>query len=135
MYTAPDPASVMADSGTAMITVNGRVWVAGYDGQWLLVMYQNSQMMTRVGYVNAFQLQGTLPDVPSLAFSGTVASVVSRTALTSDPMEKTDTLMMLSSGDSVTWLADLDMNGEWAYVEVTAGGAAVRGFVPRSALR
>ena len=135
VYTAPDPASVMADSGTAMITVNGRVWVAGYDGQWLLVMYQNSQMMTRVGYVNAFQLQGTLPDVPSLAFSGTVASVVSRTALTSDPMEKTDTLMMLSSGDSVTWLADLDMNGEWAYVEVTAGGAAVRGFVPRSALR
>ena len=135
VYTAPSASSPRADGGTALMTVGGQVWVAGYDGQWLLVMYQNDSRMTRVGYVNAFQLQGTLPDIPSLSLTGTPAVVTSRSALTSDPMEGTDALMMLDPGSSVTWLADLDMNSEWAYAEVYANGTAVRGFIPRTALR
>ena len=135
VYTAPNASSPRADNGTALMTVGGQVWVAGYDGQWLLVMYRNDSGMTRVGYVNAFQLQGTLPDIPSLSLSGTPAVVTSRSALTSDPMEGTDALMMLDSGSSVTWLADLDMNSAWAYVEVYTGGTVMRGFVPRTALR
>ena len=135
VYTAPNASAPRADGGTALMTVSGQVWVAGYDGQWLLVMYQNDSQMTRVGYVNAFQLQGTLPDIPSLSLTGTPAVVTSRSALTTDPMEGTDTLMMLDSGSSVTWLADLDMNTAWAYVEVYSNGTAVRGFVPRTALR
>ncbi len=135
VFTAPNAASLRADNGTAVMTVTGRVWVAGYDGQWLLVMYQNENRMTRVGYVNAFQMQGTLPDVPGLTFSGTAALVSVRTALTTDPMERTDTVMMLDSGDSVTWLADLDLNGTWAYVETYCSGVPVRGFVPRTAIK
>ncbi len=135
VYAAPNASAPRSDGGTALMTVSGQVWVAGYDGQWLLVMYQNDSRMTRVGYVNAFQLQGTLPDIPSLSLNGTPAVIISRSALTSDPMEGTDTLMMLDSGSSVTWLADLDMNSAWAYVEVYANGTAVRGFVPRTALR
>ncbi len=135
VYTAPDTASLMADSGTAVMTVTGQVWVAGYDGQWLLVMYRNDAGMTRVGYVDAFRLQGTLPEVPALTLGGTAATVTARTALTSDPLEKTDTLAMLAAGESVTWLADLDMNGSWAYVEVSHDGAVARGFVPRTALK
>ena len=135
VYTAPNASALRCDGGMAQMTVNGQVWVAGYDGQWLLVMYQNDSRMTRVGYVNAFQLQGTLPDIPSLSLNGTSAVVTSRSALTSDPMEGTDTLMMLDSGSTVTWLADLDMNSAWAYVEVYTNGTVVRGFVPRTALR
>ncbi len=135
VYTAPSASSPRADSGTAVMTVSGQVWAAGYDGQWLLVMYQNDSGMSRVGYVNAFQLQGVLPEVQNLDFTAVSATVTARTALTSDPLEGTDTLMMLDSGSAVTWLADLDMNGAWAYVEVYVNGTAVRGFVPQAVLK
>ena len=135
VYTAPNAAGPRADSGTAQLTLTESLYAAGFDGQWLLVMYRNQNQMTRVGYVNAFQLQGTLPNLQSLAFSQEKAMVICRTSVTSDPMEQTDALVMLNAGDSVTWLANLTLNGEWAYVETMYNGAPVRGFIPLSALR
>lgn len=135
VYTAPNTASLRADNGTAQVTLSESLYAAGFDGQWLLVMYRNQNQMTRVGYVNAFQMQGTLPTLPSLTFSTGTGMVISRTALTSDPMEQTDALVMLNSGDSVTYLATLSLNGQWAYVETMANGSPVRGFIPQSAVR
>ena len=134
VYTAPNTESLRADSGTAQVTLSESLYAAGFDGQWLLIMYRNQNQMTRVGYVNAFQLQGTLPSMPPITFSAGKAMISCRTALTSDPMEQTDALMMLNTGDSVTFLATLQMNGQWAYVETMYNGVPVRGFVPMSAL-
>ncbi|MBQ8136143.1 MAG: SH3 domain-containing protein, partial [Clostridia bacterium] len=94
VYTAPNTAALRADNGTAQVTLNESLYAAGYDGQWLLVMYRNAQQMTRVGYVNAFQMQGTLPSLSTLAFSSREGLIMTRTAMTSDPMEQTDSLMM-----------------------------------------
>ena len=134
VYTAPNTESLRADSGTAQVTLSESLYAAGFDGQWLLIMYRNQNQMTRVGYVNAFQLQGTLPSMPPITFSAGKAMISCRTALTSDPMEQTDALMMLNTGDSVTFLATLQMNGQWAYVETMYNGVPVRGFVPMSSL-
>ena len=135
VYSAPNTASLRADNGTAQVSLTESIYAAGFDGQWLLVMYRNQNMMTRVGYVNAFQMQGTLPNMPSLAFGTQQAMVTGRTALTSDPMEQTDALLMLNAGDRVTYLAKLSLNGQWAYVETMVNGAPVRGFVRADAVR
>ena len=135
VYSAPNAESLRADSGTAQVTLTESVYAAGFDGQWLLVMYRNQNKMVRVGYVNAFQLQGALPNIPSLTFGTEQVLVKARTAVTSDPMEQTDALMMLNAGDTVTLLGTLSMNGSWAYVETMYNGTPVRGFIPVSAIR
>ncbi|MCR4652845.1 MAG: SH3 domain-containing protein [Eubacterium sp.] len=135
VYTAPNTESLRADSGTAQVTLTESIYAAGFDGQWLLVMYRNQDKMTRVGYLNAFQLQGTLPSMASIAFGTQQVMASCRTAVTSDPMEQTDALLMLNSGDTVTLLATLNLNGQWAYVETMYNGVIVRGFVPADAVR
>ncbi len=135
VYTAPNTASLRADNGTAQVTLMESLYAAGFDGQWLMVMYRNQDKMTRVGYVNAFELQGMLPNLHSLSFGTQRVLIAYRTAVTSDPMEQTDALMMLNAGDSVTYLATLSLNGSWAYVETMYNGMPVRGFVPQNAVR
>ena len=135
VYTAPNTNALRADNGTAQVTLNESLYAAGYDGQWLLIMYRNAQQMTRVGYVNAFQMQGTLPTLSTLAFSGREGLIVTRTAVTSDPMEQTDSLLMLNSGDRVTVLATFSLMGDWTYVETLYNGVPVRGFIPSATVR
>ena len=135
VYSAPNTASLRADSGTAQVTLTESLYAAGFDGQWMMVMYRNQDKMTRVGYVNAFELQGMLPNLPSLTFGTKRVMIAYRTAVTSDPMEQTDALLMLNAGDGVTFLATLHLNGSWAYVETMYNGVPVRGFVPLDAVR
>ena len=134
VYSAPSADAWISDNGTASITTSGNIWVGGYEGQWLLVLYQNSQKQTRVGYVNGFSLQGTLPEAGALVFSYTPAVLSSQAVLTDDPLGKTSSILSLNAGSQVTFLSKCYLGSLWAYVETAIGGRPVRGFIPLSSL-
>ncbi len=134
VYSAPGADAWISDGGTASVTTSGNIWVGGYEGQWLLVLYQNAQRETRVGYVNGFSFQGSLPDAPALSFSRTSAVLSSQAVLTDDPLGQTSSILSLNAGARVTFLTRCNLGSLWAYVETSIGGSPVRGFIPLSSL-
>ena len=117
-----------------MITTDN-MWCAGYDGQWLLILYHKDSGETAVGYVSSLSLRGAMPEAPSLALSACPATLTRPAALTCDPLGQMGENLSLKEGESVTWLGNCFLGSSWAYVETRVGGMPVRGFVPQDALQ
>ena len=130
VYSAPNSAAWRSDSGTASVSTNRGLWVAGYEGQWMLILYTNEYSQIRVGYINAFRLTGALPTANTLYFAPRIVRLTSGTNLTSDPLTASEVILSLSAGTEVTWLCSCNLGSNWAYVETTINGATVRGFIP-----
>ena len=133
VYSAPSSASYRGANGKACVSTNGPVYVAGWENNWLLVMYETNNGAVRVGYVRKVDISGTITASPlNLAYT---TKTLSKTAtLTDDPVTGSSAIVRLSSGSQVTYLASFNNGTNWAYVETTVSGQAVRGFVPAGAL-
>ena len=134
VYSAPNSAAWRSDSGTASLSTNRSLWVAGYEGQWMLILYTNEYSQIRVGYINAFRLSGALPTANTLYFAPKIVRLTQSANMTTDPLTGSEVAMTLSAGSEVTWLCACNLGSNWAYVETTINGAAVRGFIPAAAI-
>ena len=134
VYSAPSSAAWRSDNGTAVLTTNRSLWVAGFEGQWMLVLYTNENSQIRVGYINAFRLSGALPTANTLLFAPESVRLNRAVNLTSDPLGSSEVMLSLSAGSEVTLLCACNLGSAWAYVETTVNGMPVRGFVPSSAV-
>ena len=133
VYSAPGTSSYRGANGKAYVSTNGPVYVAGWDGNWLLVMYETNSGGVRVGYVRKGDISGSIT-ASSLVFDYTVRTLSRSATLTDDPVTGSTAIAQLSSGTQVTYLAAYSYGTSWAYVETTVGGQAARGFIPASAL-
>ncbi len=135
VYSAPSVIAWRSGGGSASVSTTDNMWCAGYDGQWLLILYHTADGDTSVGYVSALSLRGALPETPSLSLADCPAVLARAADLTCDPLGQKGDSLPLKEGENVTWLGNCFLGSSWAYVETRVGGMPVRGFVPQDALQ
>ncbi len=133
VYAAPGTSSWRGANGKAAVSTNGPVYVAGWDGNWLLVMYDTNAGAVRVGYIYGGSISGSV-SAPALSFAYQAVTLSSSATLTDDPVTQSTAILNLPAGTQVTYLASYAAGGSWAYVETQTGGKAVRGFIPSGAI-
>ncbi len=133
VYSAPGTSSWRGANGKAVVSTNGSVYVAGWDGGWLLLMYETNNGAVRVGYASAQSMKDRVT-APMLTFAYTTAACTRAVSLTDDPATSFTAVRTLAAGEKVTYLTSFQNRYTWAYVETTVDGKTVRGFIPANAL-
>lgn len=129
VYSAPATSSWRGANGKAMVNTNGALYVAGWENNWLLLMYETNNGSVRVGYVDTAKVRGGIPYAPDLSFAYDKATVTKRCTLTDDPARTGSAITTLREGTAVTWLSRFYNNSAWDYVETTVNGKVARGFI------
>ena len=131
VYSAPGADSWRGADGKAMVNTNGKVYAAGWESGWLLIMYETNNGSVRVGYIDSRSIKGSTNVNTQLNFVYADATITKRCTLTDDPTRTNSVITTLNAGDQVTYLDTFyNVNGEpWAYVETVANGQLARGFV------
>ncbi len=133
VYSGPGTYYYRANSGKALVGAGGANRVYGVTGNWALIGYELSSGDYRIGYISSQALEGMY--APTLQLVNSVKTLRVNAKFTDDPIINSKGLTTLQAGTSVTFLAYLDSNRTWAYVEVydaNLGGFA-RGFVSTNA--
>lgn len=133
VYSGPSDRYIRGANGKASVSTNDVIYVAGWDGKWLLVKYWTNSGRARVGYVHKSGLTCEV-DVPELAFEPREVVVAESCTFTDDPEFNSSILGELREGRKVTLLGVYRRNGQWAYIETKVEGRLVRGFVTASNL-
>lgn len=134
VYSAPEKSAWRGASGKASVSTNGAIYAAGWEGNWLLIMYETNNGSVRVGYVSGNDVRGGVPVETSLRFSHDPATVTSTCVLTDDPARSGTTITTLHPGTQVIWLTRFYNNTAWDYVEVQVDGKTARGFIRTGSL-
>lgn len=135
VYSAPSSKAWRGADGEAVVSTNGAIYAAGWDGDWLLIMYERNNGAVRVGYVNGSRVRGGVPMETSLHFDHDPAVVTSACTLTDDPATASSAITTLQAGTQVTYLTRFYNQSAWDYVETQVGGKVVRGFIRAGSLR
>ena len=135
VYTAPSTSSYRAANGKATCSTNDQVFALGWDGGWLLMLYEaNYSGQYRIGYVDGATIRGNRPNLGMLSWDGSQVEVLSNVTLTDDPAQTGKALTTLPAGTQVTYLTTMYNTEAWDYVETTIDGLTARGFVPSGSL-
>ena len=108
-----------------------KLFVAGVVDDWILVMYELSSGVTRVGYINPAKIKGAFTAGSVLPLSEEKMKLVQSTVLTDDPIRRKTSMGKLKKGASVTCLAQYR---GWVYVEAKVSGQTARGFISPESL-
>ncbi len=135
VYSAPSTLAYRANRGKAAVSTNGAIYALGYDGDWMLMLYEaNNAGQYRVGYVDTTQIRGKLPNLSQLSWAGVTGTLQSSTTLTDDPALTGAALTNLPAGTTVTFLTTMFNDKSWDYVETYIDGELARGFIPSGVL-
>ena len=113
------------------ITSGSEIFVAGVVNDWILVMYELSSGVTRVGYINPAKIKGAFTAGSVLPLSEEKMKLVQSTVLTDDPIRRKTSMGKMKKGASVTCLAQYR---GWVYVEAKVSGQTARGFISPESL-
>ena len=131
VYSAPSAAAFRANNGKAAVQTNGPVYALGWDGGWMLILYEaNYAGQYRVGYIEGSKIKGTVPNLGQLVWSRSSCQVLNTVNLTDDPARTGNPLTTLPAGTTVTYLTTMYNSDAWDYVETTIDGQTARGFIP-----
>lgn len=135
VYSAPDFFAWRGANGKAMVNTNGDVYAAGWEGDWLLVMYETNNGSVRVGYVNGSDIRGNISEDRMLGFAYSPATMLAHATMTDDPA-RGGAMTALDQSTKVTYLATYKhISGSgWDYIETTVNGQIARGFIPTGCL-
>ena len=131
VYSAPSSRAYRSANGKAAITSGSEIFVAGVVNDWILVMYELSSGVTRVGYINPAKIKGAFTAGSVLPLSEEKMKLVQSTVLTDDPIRRKTSMGKLKKGASVTCLAQYR---GWVYVEAKVSGQTARGFISPESL-
>ena len=127
--------------GYAKASTDDSVYVAGWEGDWLLVLYDKSEGQ-RVGYVSVEKISGGRRGLwdgaakRKLSMAYEPGKITSACSLTDDPSSYySDAIAYCPAGLSVTLLATYYNGLNWTYVETVVDGKPVRAFVPSGCVR
>ena len=133
VYTAPSKNAYRANKGRASCSTNDQVFALGFDGNWMLILYEaNIAGQYRVGYVQG--ARGDTGWLPRLSWENVPASLVTGASLTDDPALTGASLTYLPAGTEVLYLTTMYNDEAWDYVETVIDGKTARGFLPSGAL-
>ena len=134
VYSGPGTYYYRANSSRATMG-GGLCQVYGIDGDWVLIGYPLSNGNYRIGYISLDALPKAGLRVPYLDLQTDARRLTSAADITDDPVRYRPAVAVLPAGTYVLFLGYIWENGTaWAYVEVLAQGAMMRGFVPESSL-
>lgn len=133
VYSGPGTKYYRGANGKATVSANGAIYIAGREGDWVLVQYDTNDGTTRVGYIDANYIDNLRElEIPELEFEYREVTVRTDYELTDDPKVYERVIGQVKAGEPITYLIGYrtgDMN--WAYVEAEAeNGKKARGFVP-----
>ena len=135
VYSAPSSSAYRANKGKAAVSTNGAVYALGWDGNWMLMLYEaNFAGQYRVGYIDGSKIKGTRPNLESLRWDGSSCQVLQGVNLTDDPALTGNSLVWIPAGTYVTYLTTMYNSEAWDYIETTIDGKQARGFVPAGSL-
>ena len=131
VFSGPSNYSYRGANGRAMASSNGQIWVCGWDGDWLLIMYDMNNGASRVGYVNKkFIDNRSKLDIPKVQFEHRKATLRVDSELTDDPKKAENVIGVIRAEQTVSYLGGYRCQGRnWAYVEAYVDGKMARGFV------
>ena len=132
VYDGPGTQYRRGADGKAVASTNGRIYAAGWEAGWLMVMYEVNTGGVRVGFASSKDFKDKV-DLPALNFSRVSTPLLADTQVTEDPVRALTPVATLRAGTPVTWLNRYyhrDMT--WDYIEFTQNGTLMRGFVPGS---
>lgn len=133
VYSGPGYEYYRAGGGWAKMLTDEPSYVAGREGDWILVMYPLKNGY-RVGYVDRTQLKYTY-SVSKISMAYTDAVITTACGLTQDPISvHGDVLVDISAGEHVTYLAQFHDKKSYAFIELEVEDEWVRGFVPLSCI-
>lgn len=132
VYSGPGYEYYRAAGGWAKMSTDDISYIAGREGEWIMVMYPLDNGGYRVGYVDRTQLKYAYKmDEMSLAYVR--ATITQDCSLTQDPLSAAPAALAdVSRGEQVTYLAEFRDKRTYAYIELLVEGQWVRGFVPAS---
>ena len=135
VYSAPSTSAYRANNGKAAVSTNGAVYALGWDGNWMLMLYEaNKAGQYRVGYVNGSSIKGKRPALDMLSWAWQRCEVLTATTLTDDPALTGNGIARIPAGTTVIYLTTMYNNSAWDYIETTVNGQTARGFVPHGTL-
>ncbi len=133
VYTGPGEQYHMAEGAQVAGGTDCRLY--GSQSGFLLIGYGTADGGYRIGYITAKALPAGV-SAPALAFAAVPRTLAAAAPLTDDPIINALPLGELPAGATVTVLATLNENGQWAYVEAADfTGKPARGFVPLGSLQ
>lgn len=129
VYSGPGYEYYRAAGGWAKMLTDETSYIAGREGNWILVMYPISGGY-RVGYVDRTQLKYTY-SMDKIYMAYTDAVITTSCGLTQDPISANGSILVdISAGEHVTYLAEFHDKKSYAFIELEVEGEWVRGFVP-----
>ncbi|MBP3655688.1 MAG: hypothetical protein J6K32_03225 [Clostridia bacterium] len=128
VYSGPGRHYWIGANGWAKALSDEEIYVAGQEGNFLLVQYGISKGV-RVGYICIDDISGGA-SAKRLNFDYTTKTITRLCSFTDDPSSLNNPIGTLSAGDRVTYLSKYYNGLQWAYVESLIDGVPIRGFVP-----
>lgn len=129
VYSGPGYEYYRAAGGWAKMLTDEISYIAGREGEWILVMYPISNGY-RVGYVDRTQLKYTY-NIDKIYMAYEAAVITSSCSLTQDPISVNgEPLVDITAGEQVTYLAQFHDKKSYAFIELEVEGEWIRGFVP-----
>ena len=133
VYSAPSTSAYRANNGKATCSTNDQVFALGFDGSWMLMLYEaNHANQYRVGYVQ--NAKGNTSSLPQLKWENIEATVLENVELTDDPALTGNSMTRIPAGTKVLYLTTMYNTDSWDYIETTINGQTARGFVPSGSL-
>lgn len=129
VYSAPSRSAWRGANSRALVSTNGNVYAAGWDGDWLLIMYETNKGAARVGYVEKKDIRGRVGTKKTLTFERLPATVIYDCEVTDDPVMGYEPMRTLGKGAEITYLTTFFTQEPWAYVETKVDGQVARGFI------
>ena len=134
VYDGPGSHYRRGANGKAVASSNGRIYAAGWESGWLMIMYEVNSGGVRVGFAAPQDFKERV-DLPALLFNRTETTIQAPAQVTEDPVRALTPIAKLSPGTPVTWLNRYyHRNMNWDYIEFTSAGQLMRGFVPEGAV-
>ena len=129
VYDGPGTHYRRGANGKALASTNGRLYVAGWESGWMMVMYGTNNGGVRVGFSSPGDFKDR-PNLPQLSFQYIPTVTLQEAQLTEDPVMALTPITRLPQGTPVTWLSRFySAQRAWDYVEVNDNGQMTRGFL------
>ena len=135
VYDGPGTHYRRAANGKAAVSTNGRVYIAGWENGWLMLMYHpTDKSNVRVGFASSQSFSDQIY-APSLGFDYLHTTTTGQVQLMEDPIVTHTPISWLNEGTPVIWLSRFfTQNAGWEYVEVNINGQPARGFLPQGSV-
>jgi hypothetical protein len=132
IYTGPGYQYYRSANGKAAASTNGQIFIFGWDGDWLLVLYGTGNGKSRYGYTNRSDFKDDVGGI-ILEFANLDATIAASCMISDCMPDDHSYITTLNPGTPVKYLA-YNPDFDWAYIEVDADVGKVRGFVPYGSL-